>query len=164
MKCTSAEAADVVLLNTCSVRAKPEEKVWSELGRLRDIKRDRPDLIIGVCGCMAQVESVEIKRRAPHVDMVVGTGNIAAIPDMIRRVQAGEVRRRYRVKGDRGRGCHYQSRLPTPQNPFFPYSDFRSDVAGQVAEEHADGSAIAAAQGRGCQRYSCPRRGAQDRN
>src|SRR6476646_7315607 len=56
--------ADVVLLNTCSVRAKPEEKVWSELGRLKDLKRDRPDLIIGVCGCMAQVESKEIQKRA----------------------------------------------------------------------------------------------------
>ena len=85
-----AEKADVVLLNTCSVRAKPEEKVWSELGRLRDIKRDRPDMVIGVCGCMAQVESMEIKRRAPHVDMVVGTGNIAAIPEMVRRVKSGE--------------------------------------------------------------------------
>ncbi len=84
------ESADVVLLNTCSVRAKPEEKVWSILGRLRDIKHDRPDLIVGVCGCMAQVESAEIKRRAPHVNMVVGTGSIAAIPDMIRRVKAGE--------------------------------------------------------------------------
>ncbi len=84
------ENADVVLLNTCSVRAKPEEKVWSILGRLRDIKHDRPDLIVGVCGCMAQVESAEIKRRAPHVNMVVGTGSIAAIPDMIRRVKAGE--------------------------------------------------------------------------
>ena len=83
----NAETADVVLLNTCSVRAKPEEKVWSELGRLRDIKRERPDMVIGVCGCMAQVESAEIKRRAPHVDMVVGTGNIAAIPEMIRGVQ-----------------------------------------------------------------------------
>ena len=86
-----AETADVVLLNTCSVRAKPEEKVWSELGRLRNIKRDRPDMVIGVCGCMAQVESVEIKRRAPHVDMVVGTGNISAIPEMVRRVKSGEV-------------------------------------------------------------------------
>ena len=84
------EQADVVLLNTCSVRAKPEEKVWSILGRLRDIKRERPDMVIGVCGCMAQVESAEIKRRAPHVNMVVGTGSIAAIPDMIRRVKAGE--------------------------------------------------------------------------
>ena len=99
------EAADVVLLNTCSVRAKPEEKVWSILGRLRDIKRDRPDMVIGVCGCMAQVESAEIKRRAPHVNMVVGTGSIAAIPDMIRRVRAGEaVEEEEWEEGGRGRG------------------------------------------------------------
>lgn len=83
----NAETADVVLLNTCSVRAKPEEKVWSMLGKLRDIKRERPELIIGVCGCMAQVESEEIRRRAPHVDMVVGTGNIASIPDLVRSVR-----------------------------------------------------------------------------
>src|SRR5258708_36399730 len=63
---SEAAEAEVVLLNTCSVRAKPEEKVWSELGRLKELKRDRPDLIIGVCGCMAQVESKEIQRRAPH--------------------------------------------------------------------------------------------------
>src|SRR5689334_2013494 len=68
-----AAEAEVVLLNTCSVRAKPEEKVWSELGRLKDLKRERPDMLIGVCGCMAQVESVAIKKRAPHVDLVVGT-------------------------------------------------------------------------------------------
>jgi tRNA-2-methylthio-N6-dimethylallyladenosine synthase len=82
-----AESADVVLLNTCSVRAKPEEKVWSELGKLKELKRDRPNMIIGVCGCMAQVESKEIRRRAPHVDMVVGTGNIAALPGLIRQVR-----------------------------------------------------------------------------
>jgi tRNA-2-methylthio-N6-dimethylallyladenosine synthase len=75
--------ADVVLLNTCSVRAKPEEKVWSELGRLKDAKRERPDMVIAVCGCMAQVESRELKQRAPHIDLVVGTGNIAAIPQMV---------------------------------------------------------------------------------
>lgn len=83
-----ADEADVVLLNTCSVRAKPEEKVWSELGRLRDIKRERPDLVIGVCGCMAQVEHAEIAKRAPFVDLIVGTGNIAAIPELIQNVQA----------------------------------------------------------------------------
>ena len=82
-----AAHADVVLLNTCSVRAKPEEKVWSELGRLKDLKRDRPVLIIGVCGCMAQVESQEIQKRAPHVNLVVGTGNIAALPDLIQQVR-----------------------------------------------------------------------------
>ncbi len=88
-----AAEAEVVLLNTCSVRAKPEEKVWSELGRLRDLKRERPDLIVGVCGCMAQVESAEIKRRAPFVDMVVGTGNIAALPALIQNVKTRAARR-----------------------------------------------------------------------
>jgi len=82
-----AAVADVVLLNTCSVRAKPEEKVWSELGRLREMKQNRPDMVIGVCGCMAQVESSELKRRAPFIDMVVGTGNIAAIPRIIRQLK-----------------------------------------------------------------------------
>ncbi len=85
---SDAADAEVVLLNTCSVRAKPEEKVWSELGRLRDLKRERPNMIIGVCGCMAQVESAEIKRRAPHVDMVVGTANIASIPTLIQNLKA----------------------------------------------------------------------------
>jgi tRNA-2-methylthio-N6-dimethylallyladenosine synthase len=80
--------AEVVLLNTCSVRQKPEEKVYSKLGELREIKQSRPDMIIGVCGCMAQVESAQIRRRAPFVDMVVGTGNLAVIPDLIRRVKA----------------------------------------------------------------------------
>jgi tRNA-2-methylthio-N6-dimethylallyladenosine synthase len=82
-----ADRADVVLLNTCSVRAKPEEKVWSELGRLKGLKRERPGMIIGVCGCMAQVESEEIRKRAPHVDLVVGTGNIGALPDLITQVR-----------------------------------------------------------------------------
>jgi len=85
-----ASEAEVVLLNTCSVRAKPEDKVWSELGRLREIKLSRPDMIVGVCGCMAQVESVELKRRAPFIDLVVGTGNIASIPRMIRSVKGLE--------------------------------------------------------------------------
>jgi tRNA-2-methylthio-N6-dimethylallyladenosine synthase len=78
--------ADVVLLNTCSVRQKPEDKVYSKLGILREAKLEKPDMLIGVCGCMAQVESAEIKRRAPYVDLVVGTGNLGAIPGMIERV------------------------------------------------------------------------------
>ena len=86
-----AASAEVVLLNTCSVRAKPEEKVWSELGRLRDLKAERPEMVIGVCGCMAQVESKALKNRAPFIDLVVGTGNISAIPKMIRAVKNGGV-------------------------------------------------------------------------
>ncbi len=86
-----AANAEVVLLNTCSVRAKPEEKVWSELGRLRDMKAERPEMVIGVCGCMAQVESKALKRRAPFIDLVVGTGNISAIPQMIKAVKSGGI-------------------------------------------------------------------------
>ncbi|HXG23741.1 MAG TPA: tRNA (N6-isopentenyl adenosine(37)-C2)-methylthiotransferase MiaB [Chthonomonadales bacterium] len=76
--------AEIVLLNTCSVRRKPEEKVYSKLGELRELKRRKPEMIIGVCGCMAQVESREIMQRAPFVDLIVGTGNLAAIPNLIR--------------------------------------------------------------------------------
>src|SRR5438552_2428988 len=79
--------AEVVLLNTCHVRQKPVEKVYSKLGELREMKLERPEMIIGVCGCMAQVESALIKRRAPFVDLVMGTGNIAAIPNLIRAVR-----------------------------------------------------------------------------
>ncbi len=79
--------ADVVLLNTCSVRAKPEQKVYSKLGELREAKQQRPEMIIAVCGCMAQVESAQIARRAPYVDLIVGTGNLAAIPDLIRQAR-----------------------------------------------------------------------------
>ncbi len=84
------EQANVILLNTCSVRAKPEDKVWSILGRLRDMKRERPELIIGVCGCMAQVEAANLARRAPHIDIIIGTGNIARLPDLLDKVRRGE--------------------------------------------------------------------------
>ncbi len=85
-----AANADIVLLNTCSVRAKPEEKVWSELGRLKEAKEQRPEMIIGVCGCMAQVEAKALKQRAPHINLIVGTGNISAIPSLVRRLKGGE--------------------------------------------------------------------------
>lgn len=78
--------ASVILLNTCSVRRKPEDKVYSKLGELKSLKLARPETILGVCGCMAQVESAEIRRRAPHVDFVMGTGNLGALPEVIRRV------------------------------------------------------------------------------
>lgn len=79
--------ADVVVLNTCSVRAKPEQKVYSKLGELREAKLKRPDMIVAVCGCMAQVESAEIRRRAPFVDLIVGTGNPGALPELVQRAR-----------------------------------------------------------------------------
>jgi len=85
------EDASVILLNTCSVRAKPERKVYSKLGELRELKAQNPNLVIGVCGCMAQKEAPEIRRRAPYVDLVVGTGQIDRIPALVERVRQERV-------------------------------------------------------------------------
>lgn len=81
--------ADVVLLNTCSVRQKPEDKVFSKLGELAEMKRDKPDLVIGVMGCMAQRAGAEIARRAPHIDLIAGTAQLEQIPGMIRERRLG---------------------------------------------------------------------------
>lgn len=80
------EEADVILLNTCSVRRKPEDKVFSELGQLRRLKQRKPHLVIGVCGCMAQLRADEIQRRAPHVDMIVGTAHVSKVGAMLEEV------------------------------------------------------------------------------
>lgn len=79
----SLQQAQLVLLNTCSVRKKPEDKAFSFLGELRLLKQTRPDLMVGVCGCMAQTRADEIRRRAPHVDFVVGTAQISQIPALV---------------------------------------------------------------------------------
>jgi tRNA-2-methylthio-N6-dimethylallyladenosine synthase len=76
--------ADVILFNTCSVREKAQEKVFSDLGRLKALKRERPDLIIGVGGCVASQEGEAIVKRAPHVDMVFGPQTLHRLPQMMR--------------------------------------------------------------------------------
>jgi tRNA-2-methylthio-N6-dimethylallyladenosine synthase len=88
VKAERVEDASVILLNTCSVRAKPERKVYSKLGELRELKLANPELVIGVCGCMAQKEAPEIRRRAPYVDLVVGTGQIDRVPALVDRVRS----------------------------------------------------------------------------
>ncbi|MHB8635405.1 MAG: tRNA (N6-isopentenyl adenosine(37)-C2)-methylthiotransferase MiaB [Fimbriimonadaceae bacterium] len=75
--------AQVILLNTCSVRKKPEDKAFSMLGELVPVKETRPDVVIGVCGCMAQARAAEIHRRAPHVDFVLGTGDIGQVCGLV---------------------------------------------------------------------------------
>ncbi len=80
---TSLAEAQIVLLNTCSVRKKPEDKAFSMLGELAMAKAMRPEMVIGVCGCMAQLRADEIRRRNPHVDFVVGTGNLAEVPGLV---------------------------------------------------------------------------------
>jgi tRNA-2-methylthio-N6-dimethylallyladenosine synthase len=78
------EDADVILLNTCSVREKAQEKVFSDLGRLRELKLARPDLVIGVGGCVASQEGAAIVKRAPYVDMVFGPQTLHRLPQMLR--------------------------------------------------------------------------------
>ena len=91
VKAERVEDASVILLNTCSVRAKPERKVYSKLGELRELKAANPELVIGVCGCMAQKEAPEIRRRAPYVDLVVGTGQIDRVPALVERVRSERI-------------------------------------------------------------------------
>jgi tRNA-2-methylthio-N6-dimethylallyladenosine synthase len=81
--------ADVILLNTCAIREKAEDKVFSKLGQLRALKQRRPDLIVGVMGCMAQLHQAEIQRRAPGVDLVFGSPAIARVGDLVEAVRQG---------------------------------------------------------------------------
>jgi tRNA-2-methylthio-N6-dimethylallyladenosine synthase len=79
--------ADVILFNTCSVRQHAEDKIYSALGRLRSHKRRHPDTVVGVLGCMAQKDQERILRRAPHVDVLCGTGQLARLPELIAEAQ-----------------------------------------------------------------------------
>jgi tRNA-2-methylthio-N6-dimethylallyladenosine synthase len=79
--------ADLILLNTCSIRDKAEQKFYSELGRLKRLKKQRPDLLLGVCGCIAQRARGEILARAPYVDLVFGTLNVSRVLELVCQVQ-----------------------------------------------------------------------------
>ncbi len=82
----SASDADIIMLNTCSVREKPEQKVRSKLGELRLLKLEKPNLIIGVCGCMAQRDGLALRKSMPFIDIVVGTASIPELPMLIEQV------------------------------------------------------------------------------
>src|SRR5471030_368226 len=85
------EDADVILFNTCSVREKAQEKVFSDLGRVRELKRANPKLLIGVGGCVASQEGAAIVARAPYVDLVFGPQTLHRLPQLIEaRVQSGK--------------------------------------------------------------------------
>jgi tRNA-2-methylthio-N6-dimethylallyladenosine synthase len=88
VKTDTPEDADVILLNTCSVREKAQEKVFSDLGRLRELKLKNPDLIIGVGGCVASQEGEAIIKRAPYVDVVFGPQTLHRLPELLRQRRA----------------------------------------------------------------------------
>src|SRR5699024_3504026 len=78
--------ADIILLNTCAIRENAEYKVFGEIGDLKTLKLDNPDLMLGVCGCMSQEESVvnRIMQKHQHVDLIFGTHNIHRLPQLIK--------------------------------------------------------------------------------
>jgi tRNA-2-methylthio-N6-dimethylallyladenosine synthase len=85
------EDADVVLLNTCSIREKAEDKVYSDLGRLRELKKSKPNLLIGVGGCVASQEGQQIISRAPYVDVVFGPQTLHRLSDLLnQRIETGK--------------------------------------------------------------------------
>ena len=86
----SADEADILLLNTCSIREKAQEKVFHQLGRWKHLKQKNPDLIIGVGGCVASQEGAEIGKRAPYVDLIFGPQTLHRLPEMIDVHRQGE--------------------------------------------------------------------------
>jgi tRNA-2-methylthio-N6-dimethylallyladenosine synthase len=122
--------ADTVLFNTCSVREHAEHKIYSQLGRIKYLKRRRPNCVIGVMGCMAQKDQELIFQRAPHVDLVVGTGQLGEIPRLIEEVRAS---RRSEDGGRRSEdgGIRESSRPPT--------SDLRPPRLLAVSLDRKDG-------------------------
>ena len=86
----TADDADMILLNTCHIREKAAEKVYSELGRFRPLKEANPDLKIGVAGCVAQAEGAEIMARQPMVDLVVGPQSYHRLPELEAKTRGGE--------------------------------------------------------------------------
>ena len=99
----SPRGADAILFNTCSVRQHAEDKVYSALGRLKTLKERRPEMIVGVLGCMAQKDQGKIFRRASHVDLVVGPGQLSRLPALLAEV-AGDRRPRLEVSLERTGG------------------------------------------------------------
>src|SRR6476659_5257544 len=79
------ESADVVVLNTCCIRENADNKLYGHLGRLKTLKEQRPDLQIAVGGCLAQKDRQIVQERAPHVDVVFGTHNLADAPALLER-------------------------------------------------------------------------------
>jgi len=113
----SAEQADLVLLNTCSVRDKAERKVYGHLGRFKPIKDKRPDLIIGVGGCVAQQEGERMLEKVAYLDLVFGTHNIHRLPDLVKQVEES-----------RQRGCETEFHDRETRLNLFPDRTFQESI------------------------------------
>lgn len=106
---TAAAHADVVLFNTCSVRQHAEDKVLSRLGSLKHLKRRRPEVVVGVLGCMAEREKDGLFEKAPHLDLICGPGELHQLPDLLEQLQARR-RRIAALAGDQSRRVNVEER------------------------------------------------------
>jgi tRNA-2-methylthio-N6-dimethylallyladenosine synthase len=109
------EEADLVLLNTCSVRGKADQKIFSELGKLRRWKQGRKGRLVGVGGCLAQQAGESLRERAPHVDIVFGTHNIARLPELVRKAEDRTPAVAVAMDGDTG---HWEVPASLPDGTF----------------------------------------------
>jgi tRNA-2-methylthio-N6-dimethylallyladenosine synthase len=116
----SAADADTILFNTCSVRQHAEDKIYSALGRLKNAKRDHPNKVIGVLGCMAQKDQGLIFKRAPYVDLVVGPGQLHQVPALVREARA---ERRQRMEVSLGRTDGTRDEIQESHESFDPLRD-----------------------------------------
>jgi tRNA-2-methylthio-N6-dimethylallyladenosine synthase len=116
----SAAEADTILFNTCSVRQHAEDKIYSALGRLKNAKREHPNKVIGVLGCMAQKDQGLIFKRAPYVDLVVGPGQLHQVPALVREARA---ERRQRMEVSLGRTDGSRDQIEQSHESFDPLRD-----------------------------------------
>ena len=116
----ASQDADVMLYNSCSVRQMAEEKIYSAVGEAKRIKEEHPDRVIGIMGCMAQKDQAKIFERAPHVDLVIGPGQLHQIPELIEGARGGE---RQQVCVSLGRKDGSQEAIRRSHETFDPLRD-----------------------------------------
>lgn len=125
--------ADLVVFNTCSIREKAQEKVFSDLGRVRELKKTKPNLKIAVGGCVASQEGGNIVRRAPYVDVVFGPQTLHRLPELLKKMKKSTVRRSISVS--RKSKSLIICRLRTPMRPqrLFPLWKAAASTAPTVS-------------------------------
>src|SRR5688572_9873620 len=111
------DEADVIIYNTCSVREHAEQKVWSRLGELREAKRERPGLVIGVIGCMAERDGTNIFQRHPHVDVLCGPGELDKLATLVHNAVVTNMRTEDSgLRTESGGASSTQSSVLSPQS------------------------------------------------
>jgi tRNA-2-methylthio-N6-dimethylallyladenosine synthase len=119
----SPHDADTILFNTCSVRQHAEDKIYSALGRLKNAKREHPNKVIGVLGCMAQKDQGIIFNRAPYVDLIVGPGQLHQVPALVREIRAEGRARTQRIEVSLGRKEGTRAAIERSHESFDPLRD-----------------------------------------